>query len=194
MTRIRSPKILFIFLLSAITVTQGTMAAPDKMDKKVTDDWAAPVITQYGKVKPYPGAAVQLKPDHNYKIIFNITKAASSDGEVLPGLERIARFVNLAGLAKVPAKNLHLIAVLHGQSTSAALSEKSYQARFHSVNPNATLISALRKAGVEVMVCGQALAHKEFSAHEVASDVTVAVAALTVLAEYQMNGYVLIPD
>jgi intracellular sulfur oxidation DsrE/DsrF family protein len=194
MNVIRVPKAFFIFLFLAIGVPQAAVAAPDKADTEITDEWVAPVITRYGKVKPYPDAAVQLRPDHNYKIVFDITKSASGDGKILPGLEHIARFVNLAGLAKVPAKNQHLVAILHGQSTSAVLSEKAYEARFDSVNPNAALIAALKKAGVEIMVCGQALAHKKFSSDEVASNVTVAVAALTVLAEYQMDGYVLIPD
>lgn len=190
--RLRSVPI--VLLLGATALIQVAVAEPKRPTSDAPAEWAAPVIPQYGKVREYPDAAAQLKPNQTYKVVFNVTKAAQEDGEVVPGLERAARFLNLAGLAKVPSKNLHLVAVLHGPATSAVLSEKAYQSRFNGKNPNLELISALKEAGVEVMVCGQALAHKKFEPSEVTNDVTVAVAALTVLAQYQMDGYALIPN
>lgn len=183
-----------VFLLSALTAGQATLAEEHPSAEETAPEWRAPVITQYGKVRSYPEAAAQLKPDQTYKVIFNVTKAAQGEDDVVPGLERAARFVNLAGLAKVPNKNLELVAVLHGPATSAALGDEAYLKRHQRKNPNRELIAALNKAGVKVMVCGQALAHKGFSTAEVASDVTVAVAALTVLAQYQGAGYALIPN
>jgi intracellular sulfur oxidation DsrE/DsrF family protein len=127
-------------------------------------------------------------------VLFNVTKAAPGDDEVVPGLERAARFVNLASLADVPDKNLQIVAVLHGPATAAVLADEAYLKRYQRKNPNRELIAALNKAGVTVMVCGQALAHQDFATSEVASDVTVAVAALTVLAQYQSAGYALMPN
>ncbi len=183
-----------ILLLSALTAGQATLAEEYQSAQKASPEWRTPVIAEYGKVRPYPDAAAQLDPEQTYKVVFNVTKAAQDENDVVPGLESAARFVNLAGLAKVPGKNLELVAVLNGPATSAALGDDAYLKRHQRTNPNRKLIAALNEAGVDVMVCGQALAHKGFSTTEVANDVTVAVAALTVLAKYQSAGYALIPN
>jgi intracellular sulfur oxidation DsrE/DsrF family protein len=104
----------------------------------------------------------------------------------------VARFLNLAKLDKVPAENLKLVAVIQGPATPSVLTQEAYQARFNRTNDNLALIAALKKAGVQIMVCGQALTGHEFSPGQVYGDVTIAVSALTVLAEYQLDGYALI--
>lgn len=97
--------------------------------EKTPPEWLAPVITQYGKVRPYPEATAQLKSDLTYKVIFNVIKAVQRERDAVPGLERAARFVNLARLTKVPNQNLDPVVVLHGPATSAALSEDAYLKR-----------------------------------------------------------------
>ena len=59
-------------------------------------------------------------------------------------------------------------------------------------NPNADLIRALRQAGVHVYVCGQAVAHNGFEYAWVNRDVPVALSAMIVLADFQLNGYSLV--
>jgi intracellular sulfur oxidation DsrE/DsrF family protein len=56
-------------------------------------------------------------------------------------------------------------------------------------NPNLELIRELKTCGVEVFVCGQSLARNKYASADVASDVTIAVAALTVNANKQQDGY-----
>lgn len=158
------------------------------------DSWVAPAIANYGKVRPYPDAAGQLNPEQTYKVIFNISKAPKQHQRVVPGLERVARFINLAELAKVPAKNLRVVAVIQGPATRSVLTQQAHRAKLNQANPDLELINALEEAGVEIMVCGQALAHHGFNPDEVSRDVTIAVAALTVLAEYQLDGYAVIAD
>ena len=60
-------------------------------------------------------------------------------------------------------------------------------------NPNLELIGQLKKAGVEIFVCGQALAHHSYATSEVAPGVKVAVSAATVNINLQMDGYAYIP-
>jgi intracellular sulfur oxidation DsrE/DsrF family protein len=55
------------------------------------------------------------------------------------------------------------------------------------------VIGELRKAGVEVFVCGQALASKGFEESEVSEGVKVASAALTVVINRQADGYSYVP-
>jgi hypothetical protein len=88
-------------LLSALASAPATQAQEKPAAAKTPQpqEWLAPAITQYGKIRPYPNAAVQLQPEQSYQVLFNVTKAAPGDDEVVPGLERAARFVNLASLA-----------------------------------------------------------------------------------------------
>jgi intracellular sulfur oxidation DsrE/DsrF family protein len=55
--------------------------------------------------------------------------------------------------------------VMHGEATKSVLADSSYKVRIGAEkNPNLAVIGELRKAGVEVFVCGQVLAYKGFEA------------------------------
>ena len=90
-------------------------------------------------------------------------------------------------------------ALAHGQSPSgdadkAVLSDEAYAARFKvAANPNLPLIRDLKRAGVEVFVCGQSLHDLGFKAEEVAEDIPVADSAMLVLVNKQTDGYAYIP-
>jgi intracellular sulfur oxidation DsrE/DsrF family protein len=51
----------------------------------------------------------------------------------------------------------------------------------------------LKGAGVDIYICGQALARQKIAADEVAPDVDVAVSAAVVHINKQRDGYVLVP-
>ena len=155
--------------------------------------WQTPIIS-YGAVVELPDAAVQLSPKKTYNVLFHAAQAAKQPDQVIPGLERAARFLNLAALAKVPKGNINIVVTVQGKATISVLSDKAYRERQGRSNPNLDLLAQLKDLGVKIFVCGQALAHHKLDAGLVSSDVDVAVAGLTVLAQYQMDGYVLIPD
>ncbi|MBA3505529.1 MAG: DsrE family protein [Betaproteobacteria bacterium] len=97
--------------------------------------------------------------------------------------------VFLALIAILPG-DFKLALVFHDGATEAVLSEEAYgKHQNHTKNSALPLIRQLKNAGVEVFVCGQALAHHGFALNEVAPEVTVAVSALTVLTNRQMDGY-----
>lgn len=60
-------------------------------------------------------------------------------------------------------------------------------------NPNLPLIEALKKAGVTVSVCGQAVAEHHFDYGWIANDVTLALSGLTTVTTLESQGYVLMP-
>ena len=81
-----------------------------------------------------------------------------------------------------------------GEADKAVLSDAAYAARFKiAANPNLPLIRDLKKAGVEVFVCGQSLHELGFKAEEVAGEVPVADSAMLVLVNKQTDGYAYIP-
>ena len=138
-----------------------------------------------------PEAAVHPTPNREYKILFDIAKAAEAPDQVNPGLEHIARLINLFALAKVPPEKLRIMAVIHGPATAASLGDRYYREKYQLDNTNKKLIEVLKRAGVVIYVCGQALAHG-FAPTWVNRETTVALAALTVLPVYQLDGYALI--
>jgi hypothetical protein len=63
-------------------------------------EWQYPLIREYGKVLPLPDSALQPDPNREARIVVNVTKPMASAGEVNPGLDRVARLVNLLPFQK----------------------------------------------------------------------------------------------
>lgn len=122
---------------------------------------------------------------------------AAGDERTPAGLNRrldaAARAVNLYALAGVPPESVKIAVVVHGKATAAVLSDEAFNAKFGMANPDADLLAKLRRAGVEIHVCGQALMHQGYSLEEVHADVRVSLSAITKLASLQAAGYSLIP-
>lgn len=150
-----------------------------------------PVIAGFGGVLPLPTAIEKPRP--GAKVVMDVTAEAKPDG-VNRGLERTARLLNLYGAAGLKVSDVKITIVLHGEATRSVLNDAAYNSRFGvERNPNLPLIRELQRAGVEVLVCGQALNYKGFPEAEVAEGIPVAVAALTVVINKQADGYAYIP-
>lgn len=154
---------------------------------------ATQVITAAGQYHPMPKAAYQPNPANTYKVVFSLTKGSEKPGEINPALERVARTVNLYASAGVPVDHLKFVAVASGAATSAVLDDDHYKAQFGVANPNLPVIAQLRKAGVDVAVCGQAMAEHHYPAEWAAKDVTISLSALTTITELEQQGYALMP-
>jgi intracellular sulfur oxidation DsrE/DsrF family protein len=106
------------------------------------------------------------------------------------GLERAARILNLYGLAGMKSSDIRLVVVLHGEAAKSGLNDDFYVPRFGvEQNPNLPLLHALKQAGVEVFVCGQALNYKGFPSASVSGDAQIAAAAVTVIANRLQDGF-----
>lgn len=150
-----------------------------------------PLIAEVGGVLPRPDAVEQ--PRKGAKVVFDVTANTPSD-QINKGLDRVARLLNLYGAAGHQASDVRIVVVLHGEATKSVLKDADYQRRFDVMtNPNLPLIRSLQKAGVEILVCGQALNYKGFADSEVASGVPIAAAALTVVINKQADGYAYLP-
>lgn len=155
--------------------------------------WETPTIHSAGRMHELPQAAYQPDAKASYKVVFGLTKAAAKPDQVNPGLERVARTINLYVAAGVPLKHLHFVAVASGGATAIALDDAHYRQQFGTVNPNLPVIGELRKAGVDVAVCGQAVAEHGYPYEAVDQRVTLALSALTTITELQQKGYALMP-
>jgi intracellular sulfur oxidation DsrE/DsrF family protein len=151
------------------------------------------VITAAGAYHPLPKAAYQPDRNATYKVVFALTKAADKPDQINPGIERVARTVNLYASAGVPLDHLKFVAVAYGPATGLVLDDEHYKAQFGTANPNLAVISQLRKAGVDVAVCGQAMAEHHYPDEWASKDVTLSLSALTTITVLEQQGYALMP-
>ena len=154
---------------------------------------AAPAIVGYGKISAVPNAAYKPDPHQSYKVVFALTTAAKTPDEISPALERVARAVNLYVSSGVPLSHLKFVGVAYGAATPLALNDAQYQAAYGMPNPNLKVIASLRKAGVDIAVCGQAVAEHKYQFDWVDSSVTLALSALTTITTLEPQGYSLMP-
>lgn len=157
------------------------------------DFWLTPTIHGAGKIHPLPQAAYQPDRKATYKVVFSLTKDSDKPDRANPGLERVARTVNLYVNAGVPLKHLHFVAIASGQATTIALNDEQYRKQFGVANPNLPIIAQLKSAGVDVAVCGQAVAEHQYDDAWIDRQVTLALSALTTVTELQQKGYALMP-
>lgn len=154
---------------------------------------SAPAIEGYGWMHPLPKAAYQPDPKATYRVVFAMTAASKAPGDVNPAIERVARAVNLYVSAGVPLSHLKFVAVAYGAATSIALDDAHYKAAYGMANPNLPVIARLRKAGIDVAVCGQAVLEHHYQYEWIDPSVTVALSALTTITSLEDRGYRLMP-
>jgi intracellular sulfur oxidation DsrE/DsrF family protein len=151
-------------------------------------------IPNFGKITPLPNAAMQPDPKVDYRVAFDITEAAAKPDQLNRSLEKVARYINLLASAGVHPRKGNVLAVVHGKATDLVLKDNAFQRKHGVSNPNIALIEALGKAGVEVHVCGQALAGRRIAQADVFTGVTVDLAALVTLTTLQQKGWSVISD
>lgn len=176
--------------LAAVALCAAALAADEAADAQF---WQTPVLQGVGRMHPLPHAAYRPNPKETYKIVFSVTRGPREPSEVNPGLERVARTVNLYASAGVPLSHLKFVAILYGPATGAALDDAHYRQKFGASNPNLEVIEKLHAAGVDVAVCGQAVAELKYEYDWIAPHVTLALSALTTVTVLEHRGYVLMP-
>ncbi len=150
-----------------------------------------PAIKDYGKVVRLPEASQQ--PRSGTKICVDLTRGGDAN-ELNPGIEKVAKYVNIYHAAGKQPAAAQIAVVLHGDATLAILNGDAYAKRFGTNdNPNLDCLHQLHEAGVEIYVCGQSLISKGAEPDEVVVFAETAVSALTAVVNLQADGYAFIP-
>ncbi|WKN41356.1 DsrE family protein [Tunicatimonas pelagia] len=151
-----------------------------------------PIVPKFGGIYAIP--EVEKGPDTTltYRVVIDVTQGAEKSDELNPALNNIARMLNLHGLGGVPKGQMEVVAVIHSLATPTVLTDEAYQEKFGCDNPNGELIEALTDAGVQLFVCGQSLLARDFYPQPLHPDIMVSISALTILTEYQQNGFALL--
>ena len=177
----------FLPPLAGLLILAAAPALPARAAGTGSDP-ALPAVP-YGKVAAVPDAHNKPDPAKTYKAVFDVTSKSQSPGKPNGGLVHVARAVNVFASAGVPLDHLKFVAVVHGPATSSILDDDHYRKQFQTKNPNAAVIKALEQAGVEVHVCGQALADNGYETDWVDKDVKVDLSALSSVIIYGNEGY-----
>ena len=126
-----------------------------------------------------------------YKVLFDVAKAAPKPTDVNPTLEAAARYLNTLAKVGVPPEHRKIAVIFHLGGTSAILKNDAHKARNNGQdNPNVAIIQALKKAGVELHVCGQAVLGAKIEPNEIQPEIQTDLWALTTIINLQSRGYV----
>ncbi len=176
---------LAVFVVALFSVLFAAAAMPKNKNAD------PPRIEAHGEVQRFPDAPEQ--PRDGSKFVVDLTAGGPPD-QLSKSLDKVARFVNIYSQAGKRPARAQISVVLHGDATTLALNDAAYAAAFHTrTNPNLPLLRELRKAGVEFLVCGQALTLKGYQPKQTVEEVQVAVSGLTALVNRQQDGYAYVP-
>ncbi|BAW80481.1 hypothetical conserved protein [Candidatus Nitrosoglobus terrae] len=161
----------------------------------IADDnnfWQTPAIEGFGKMHPLPQSSYQPSKNETHKAIFWLTKAKELK-QVNLALESVARAVNLYASAGVPLGQLKFVAIISGPATATVLDNVHYKKQYGIDNPNLPMIKKLTEAGVEILVCGQAVAGNHYQYDWIDPQVKIALSGITTIIDLQQQGYALVP-
>lgn len=157
--------------------------------------WGAPVASAITEARGYvsiPNAAVAPDKKRTYRAIYNTTLAPREPSQLVPALNMAGGALNAFAATGVPLSNARFAVVFHGPAIDGILGDAHYKVKHGVANPNLKVLSELKKAGVEIFVCGQNLVRENIDPKIISPDVTVASAAQIVLMQYQNDGYALL--
>ncbi len=167
------------FLLGLLLLTAPTVA----------QTLVNPLIKTGGGMYAVPEAEPIADEAMTYKIVADLSRAADKPDSLNPGLDRLARLVNLHIAAGISKAKLDIVAVIHNVAGPVILSDEAYRKRFGMANPNTALINELAANGVKIYICGQTLYGRKLNKETRNPNIRVAKAALLVLTTLELKGY-----
>jgi intracellular sulfur oxidation DsrE/DsrF family protein len=149
------------------------------------------LVPGVGVENDVPGAHELPDPDLTYKVVFDVVAAAPAVGDRNPGLVGAARYLNTLAKYGVPAERRQIAVVLHRGAAELILDDAAFSMRNDGHdNPNIALIQDMKKAGVDLRVCGQAVLAREMDPETILPEIQVDLWALTTLTTLELQGYV----
>lgn len=178
-----------LLLIACATAVAFTMSSPHP-DPRLT----YPRIHGAGGVLPVGPDALMPSTKVDHRLYLDVdSDRPTRQGDINTRLHTAAKLLNLYSLAGVPNDKVHLVVLFYGRGVDLALSDMAYKKKFGHANPNANLIDQLHQAGVQMVVCGQALGHQNFVEANIRPGMTLALSALTAREELQAAGYGPVP-
>jgi len=124
-----------------------------------------------------------------YKMAWHVTVAPEKPDGIPDGFRTPANFFRLMDSNGVPRGKMKLAIIVHGTATPSLLNNAAYKTRTGADNGSIALLTALHEAGVQIIVCGQALINRNVPRGELLPFVKVATTAGTAHAILAAQGY-----
>jgi intracellular sulfur oxidation DsrE/DsrF family protein len=129
-----------------------------------------------------------------YKVSWDVTVGPTDPAEAVAGFRRPAGLLRQMDLQGVPRQNVKLAIIVHGTATRSLLTNAAYKAATGQDNASIAMLEALNQAGVQVIVCGQALINRNVPRGELLPFVKVATSATAARAILAAQGYATWPE
>lgn len=149
--------------------------------KGIIDPSLKRVIGSAGNVKKWDGEVSFPEPG-SYKILFTLNNLDNASDGIQPGLDKIARAMNLYGQALVDLDDLSIVVLVSGPAV------EMFNTHNDSYEKNQPVLIELVNAGVSFLVCSQALAGKGITKKALPAFVDVVLSAMTTSVELQTLG------
>lgn len=157
----------------------------------------APLSAQTGEalIREVGGTSAVTNPtfpaphDLIYKMAWHVTEGPTDPKERVQGFGSPANFLRLMDVNGVPRSNVKLAIIVHGTATQSLLNNATYKARTGADNASVALLTALHEAGVQIIVCGQALINRNVPRDQLLPFVKVATTATSAHGILAAQGY-----
>lgn len=124
-----------------------------------------------------------------YKMAWHVTEGPANANERVGGFGSPANFLRLMDANGVARTNVKLAIIVHGTATPSLLNNAAYKTRTGADNASIALLTALHEAGVQIIVCGQALINRNVPRDQLLPFVKVATTATSAHAILHAQGY-----
>lgn len=152
------------------------------------------LIRELGTSTPVPNPTFPADRSLEYRVAWDVTAAPEKPGELAGGFRRPANFLTMTDAEGVPRSQVHLAVIVFGGATRSLMNDAAYRAANGVGNGSVPLLEALHAAGVEIIVCGQALANQKLTRDQLLPFVKVATSATMARATLAARGYATFPQ
>ena len=149
----------------------------------------ADVIRQQGASPLASQITFPAPKDLVYRIAWGVNVGPSQPDSVVPGFRVPANFLYVGDANAVPRSNVHLAMVVWGSATHSLLKNDVYRSIKGTDNASIPLLQALHEAGVQIILCGEALINRKLSPDDLLPFVKIAPTATLALATLHAQGY-----
>jgi intracellular sulfur oxidation DsrE/DsrF family protein len=147
------------------------------------------LIQKVGAVTPIANLSYPAQKNLVYKVAWDVTAGPSKPEEATEGYAAPASFLVMADQEGIDRKKVHLAIIVHGAATQTLLNNAAYKAATGKDNASVPILEALSAAGVQVIVCGQALIRRKVPRDQLLPFVKVTTSATMARATLAMQGY-----
>lgn len=167
-------------LLVAVATLCGTPLAAQSGEALIREIGGTPAVTD---------PSFRAPADLTYRLAWHVTEAPGEANGIAPGFRSPPNLLRQLESNGVPRRNIKLAVIVHGTATPSLLNNAAYKARTGADNGSVALLTALHEAGVQIIVCGQALINRNVPRDQLLPFVQVATTATSAHAILAAQGY-----